>query len=767
MRCVLLLCFAYLWIHETLAQSQVLNEHVDVRWTSEEDRYAWYEAERADEKSEFVVIDMTTGNRLNESDFPEGVPVANSQNDAAENLLTPLARVERSRDGGDNTEITFLNKTDKEVELVWVDAQNSQQSYGKIAPGETRRQHTFTNHVWLLRDRVKKPLASTKNLKRTSGKFTLTPDLKAPESNEGDARKPEKRNSIHEVTFCDHNVWLKRQHDDEAIALTTDGTESDDYNGRVWWSPDDAYFCLFKTERKEQRKVTLVDSSPDNQLQPKLKVIDYSKPGDELDHPRLSLFSVDGSKAFMVDDKLAPNPFAINDVSWRKDSRAVRFVYNQRGHQCLKIIEIDTDSGHSRVIVDEPSKTFVDYAGKYFLHFLDDSNELIWMSERDGWNHVYLIDQTSGEVKNQITSGEWVVRSVVSVDEENRTMLIAAGGFVRGEDPYYQHLLRVSLDGGPPVRLTEGDGEHQWKFSSTNRYFSDRCSRVDLPPITTIRSLKTGALIAGAEQADATNLLDTGWTLPKRFVTKGRDGKTDIYGVVVLPPQFNASKKYPVLEYVYAGPHSAHVPKPFQRLNMLQQAAKGVDNNQFIIVQIDGMGTSHRSKAFHDVCWKNIGDAGFPDRIAWMNAAALEIPQMDLTRVGIWGGSAGGQNAMRALIAHGDFYKAAFADCGCHDNRMDKIWWNELWMGWPIGPHYEEQSNVTQAHRITGKLMLSVGELDTNVDPSSTLQVADALIKADKDFELLFFPGAGHGIGSSDYGNRRRIDFFRRAFSVN
>jgi len=184
-------------------------------------------------------------------------------------------------------------------------------------------------------------------------------------------------------------------------------------------------------------------------------------------------------------------------------------------------------------------------------------------------------------------------------------------------------------------------------------------------------------------------------------------------------------------------------------------------------VQIDGMGTSHRSKAFHDVCWKNLGDAGFPDRIAWMKAAAESIPQMELERVGIWGGSAGGQNAMRALVAYGDFYKAASADCGCHDNRMDKIWWNELWMGWPIDAHYEEQSNVTQAHRITGKLMLSVGELDTNVDPASTMQVVDALIKANKDFELLFFPGAGHGIGSGEYGTRRRIDFFGRAFYPN
>jgi dipeptidyl aminopeptidase/acylaminoacyl peptidase len=177
---------------------------------------------------------------------------------------------------------------------------------------------------------------------------------------------------------------------------------------------------------------------------------------------------------------------------------------------------------------------------------------------------------------------------------------------------------------------------------------------------------------------------------------------------------------------------------------------------------MDGMGTSHRSKAFHDVCWKNLGDSGFPDRIAWIRAAAAKYRELDLTRVGIYGGSAGGQSSTRALLAHGDFYHVAVSDCGCHDNRMDKIWWNEQWMGWPIGPHYAEQSNVTQAHRLTGKLLLIVGELDRNVDPSSTMQVASALVKADKDFDLLVIPGAGHGSAETPYGRRRRADFLVR-----
>jgi dipeptidyl aminopeptidase/acylaminoacyl peptidase len=218
------------------------------------------------------------------------------------------------------------------------------------------------------------------------------------------------------------------------------------------------------------------------------------------------------------------------------------------------------------------------------------------------------------------------------------------------------------------------------------------------------------------------------------------------------------ANKYPVIESIYAGPHDSHVPKAFRP----SYGHEDLTSLGFIVVQIDGMGTSNRSKKFHDVSWKNLGDAGFPDRILWMKAAAAKHPCMDLTRVGIYGGSAGGQNALGGLLAHGDFYRAGAADCGCHDNRMDKIWWNEQWMGWPVGPHYEEQSNVTQAHRLQGKLLLTVGELDRNVDPASTMQVVDALIKADKDFELIVVPGAGHGAGGGKYGRRKRLEFFLR-----
>jgi dipeptidyl aminopeptidase/acylaminoacyl peptidase len=358
-------------------------------------------------------------------------------------------------------------------------------------------------------------------------------------------------------------------------------------------------------------------------------------------------------------------------------------------------------------------------------------------------------------VKNQITHGEWVVRAVDRVDVKNRQIWFQAGGIYPEQDPYYIHYCRVNFDGTGLLVLTQGDGTHSITFSPDRRFFIDTYSRVDQPPATELRRAWDGKLVCELERGDISALAATGWKTPERFVARGRDGKTDIFGVIMRPTTFDPSKKYPVIELIYAGPQGAFVPKRFQALHNTQTLAE----LGFIVVQIDGMGTSHRSKAFHDVCWKNLGDAGFPDRVLWIKAAAAKYPYMDLTRVGIYGTSAGGQNSLCGLLSHPEFYKVGVSACGCHDNRMDKIWWNELWMGWPVGPHYAAQSNVTNAAKLQGKLLLIVGELDHNVDPASTMQVANALVKAGKDFELLVVPGADHGMGGP-YGVRRMQDFF-------
>ena len=387
---------------------------------------------------------------------------------------------------------------------------------------------------------------------------------------------------------------------------------------------------------------------------------------------------------------------------------------------------------------------------------LDDGKELLWISERDGWRHLYLIDGTSGQVKRQVTKGEWVLRQVDYVDETNRVVYFTASGFNKGEDPYNLHYCRINLDGTGFTDMTPENGNHRVTFSADRSYFTDVYSRPDLPPVSQLKRTSDVSVVAGLQRCDVSALQAEGWQMPEVFCAKGRDGQTDIWGNIYRPMHFDASKSYPVVEFIYAGPHDSHVDKDFKPAHHL--VSKLVELG-FIVVSIDGMGTSNRSKAFHDVCWKNLKDAGFPDRIAWMKAAGAKYKYMDLNRVGIYGWSAGGQNAMAALLFHNDFYKVAVALCGCHDNRMDKIWWNEQWMGYPIDASYSTSSNVDNAYRLKGKLLLINGELDDNVDPASTLQVVSALMKANKNFEQLYLPGKTHSLGGP-FEMHKMHDFF-------
>ena len=355
-----------------------------------------------------------------------------------------------------------------------------------------------------------------------------------------------------------------------------------------------------------------------------------------------------------------------------------------------------------------------------------------------------------------MTKGEWVVRQVDHVDEANRVVYFTASGFNKGEDPYNLHYCRINLDGTGFTDMTPENGNHRVSFSADRAYFTDVYSRPDLPPVSQLKRTSDASVVTGLEKCDVSTLLAEGWLMPEVFCAKGRDGQTDIWGNIYRPMHFDASKSYPVVEFIYAGPHDSHVDKDFKPAHHL--VSKLVELG-FIVVSIDGMGTSNRSKAFHDVCWKNLKDAGFPDRIAWMKAAGAKYKYMDLDRVGIYGWSAGGQNAMAALLFHNDFYKVAVALCGCHDNRMDKIWWNEQWMGYPVDASYSASSNVDNAYRLKGKLLLINGELDDNVDPASTLQVVSALMKANKNFEQLYLPGKTHSLGGP-FEMHKMHDFF-------
>jgi Dipeptidyl aminopeptidases/acylaminoacyl-peptidases len=418
-------------------------------------------------------------------------------------------------------------------------------------------------------------------------------------------------------------------------------------------------------------------------------------------------------------------------------------------------MQMDANSGMSSYLIREQNKTFIDYSGKKFREDLADGKEIVWASERDGWNHLYLYDGSTGKVKNQITKGNWVVRKVVHVDTDKRTVIFEGSGMNAMEDPYLIHYYSIGLDGKGLKLLTEENANHQAFFNKDYSQFVDTYSRVDQPPISVLRD-NNGRLVMELEKTNS-NLLETvGWRAPEVFKAKGRDGATDIWGIIIRPTNFDPAKSYPVIEYIYAGPHSSFVPKSFYSnpSGMYELAELG-----FIVVQIDGMGTSNRSKAFHDVCWKNLKDAGFPDRIAWMQTASKQYKYMDIGRVGIYGTSAGGQSSTGALLFHPEFYKVGVSSCGCHDNRMDKIWWNEQWMGWPVGPEYAASSNIENAAKLEGNLLLIVGELDDNVDPSSTFQLVDALIKARKNHDFIMVPGMGHSSGG-DYGERKRRDYF-------
>ena len=444
-------------------------------------------------------------------------------------------------------------------------------------------------------------------------------------------------------------------------------------------------------------------------------------------------------------------------LRWSKDGRHFSYEKTDRGHRRFRLIEVDATTGKSRTIIDEQSKTFVNTYGVAFLQHLDGTDEVLWRSERDGWAHLYLIDAKAGTIKTQVTKGPWVVRGVDRVDEAARQVWFRGSGKVEGQDPYLIHHYRVNLDGTGLVDLTPADGNHDVFFSPDRSFYLDDYSRVDLPPVHELRRSSDGSLIIEIERADVSLLEASGWRPPGVFHAKGRDGTTDIWGIIHRPRGFDPTKRYPVIEDIYAGPHDSHVPKTFSP----RRGQAGLAELGFLVVQIDGMGTANRSKAFHDVCWHNVADAGLPDRIAWMKALAASDPTVDTARVGIYGTSAGGQSSTGALLFHPEFYKVAVSSCGCHDNRMDKASWNEQWMGYPVGPHYAENSNITHAGKLRGKLLLIVGEMDTNVPPESTLRLADALIKARKDFDFLLIPGLGHSDGGP-YGERRRRDFFVR-----
>jgi dipeptidyl aminopeptidase/acylaminoacyl peptidase len=703
------------------------------------------------------------------------------------------------------------NQLDQPLEILWVDFQGNLNSYATLEPGKSFEISSYQTHVWLFRtkdqqnlgcfelsdsadlkidqamiDRVETrspPAAGRRNRSGRRGRRAIEPGISSNAS-----FGPASPDRKYRLEVRQDNLWLiANDKAEEAKALTTDGDSSNSFRrnnqaARILhmqyragdfpeseadaiWEPNSRYVVAWQTRVVPERRVELKPSNPEKHAAEDLSY-PYAKPGDPLPAKTVRLFDATKGIEIPIEGADFSNPWNIGLERFNRNGKQTWLQYHQRGHQKIQIVRIDLETGKAKVVIEENGPTFLHYSAgvKYRLWWLDDTKAL-WSSERTGWNHLYRIDMLTGEVLNAVTQGDWHVKRVEKIGDGK--VWFTAVGIVPDQDPYHEHACRVDLDGSNFIRLTAGDGMHSISWSPTGEYLIDQYSRVDLPTVHELRTAD-GKLIFELERGE---FLDTDSASasnsqkpPKnseRFSAKGRDGKTEIWGVVHFPRDFDSSKSYPIIESIYAGPHDYHVPKRFSG----GRAFENFTRAGFVIVQIDGMGTAWRSKAFHDVCYRNLRDAGFPDRIAWIKALAKKYPNLDLNRVGIFGGSAGGQNAMAALLWHHDFYKVAVADCGCHDNRMDKVWWNEQWMGTvEPGNHYVENSNLENAHLLKGKLLLIVGELDRNVDPASTLEVASKLKGLGKQdhFELLAIPDTGHGAAESQRGQRRRMEFFKQ-----
>lgn len=792
----------------------VYRDRVAPNWFANGSKF-WYRNDLGDGKREFVLVDAEKGIKKLALDHEA---VADKMGDAVHASRLPIDRLEFSDDGtriiflgqkrwewiastkelietkesfsqktdspssrnavalgatrnGEETSLAFENKSSESVEIFWISPDGVRTSYGKIASGATRDQHTFGGHQWVVVNATGEDLlvtvatdqASLVVIDGTKSIPATPPRRRNRERNQNsDASKSRSPDGKWSAEIKNHNVLLKSDSDPSEVFLSTDGVEGNVYD-QLGWSPDSKSLVAFRVELGDKPEVHLVQSSPEGGGRAKLQSRPYALPGDKFTSCELSVFDIATQKQLKPIVDRFESEWQRPRIRWSHDGS--RFTYQQtdRGHQRFRLIEVDITNVNVRNIVDEKTTSFLWTAHTEnqmlpTITWLEQTKgELFYVSEMSGWRHVYLVDAETGFVKNPITSGDWIVRGIEQVDEVNRQLWFRASGCFSSQDPYLIHFGRVNFDGTGLVWLTEGNGNHTLQYSPDKKFAIDTFSRVDLAPVTELRRVSDGKLMCELEHSDIDRLTRTGWSSPEVVVSKARDGVTDIWGFVCLPCNFDPKKSYPVLEDIYAGPHGSHVPKSFspsQRYSSLTELG-------FIVVKVDGMGTANRSKAFHDVCWRNLKDSGFEDRILWMKAAALKHPQMDLERVGIYGTSAGGQNAAGAVLFHSEFYKVAVAACGCHDNRMDKASWNEQWMGYPVGPHYSESSNVDNAHRLQGKLLLIVGEMDTNVPPESTMRFADKLIKANKDFDLLVIPNAGHGMGGT-YGQRKMHEFFVR-----
>ena len=595
----------------------------------------------------------------------------------------------------------------------------------------------------------------------------------SPAENPDEALSPNKRWAAY---VKNHNLYVRDVSTGQVVQLTQDGVTDWDYatplpslrhliepgadedttRPAVFWSPDSLKLVTYRIDSRNAGRFPSVQFVPSDQLRPKAFTVVYPLPGETLPAAAPIIFDVPSGKRIEVKTSPLEIPFQDGpDFDWFPDSKTIFYDYDERGFKAKELRIVDPESGEQKVLIREHSDQYVD-PGETFFRFDHASGEILFTSERDGWNHLYLYDKT-GKLENQVTQGPWVVREISYVDEKNRRVYFLASGREKNEDPYQTHLYSVGFDGKGLTLLSSEDANHSVDVSPDGAFFVDTYSRPNLPGQSVLRRTKDGSEVRALEKTDASALLATGWKFPEAFQGKAGDGTTDLYGLIWKPSNFDASKKYPIIEQVYTGPQGFFVPKSFAGTFRLQSMAE----LGFIVVMVDGRGTTGRSRAFHLFSYRNLGGA-FEDHVTMIKQMAAQYPYMDATRVGIYGTSAGGYGAAHAMLVFPDFYKVGVSISADHDARLDKAWWNELYQGYPMQDDYEAQSNVTMAGRLQGHLLIEHGDVDDNVHPVETMRFVDALMQANKSFDMLLVPNMFHGESGSHslYLVRRRWDYF-------
>ncbi|MCE7055494.1 S9 family peptidase [Algoriphagus sp. AGSA1] len=571
------------------------------------------------------------------------------------------------------------------------------------------------------------------------------------------------------------NLFVENLETGEEIQLSFDGSKNYGYasywgwsdmiygeNGErpehftVNWSPDSKKIQTQIVDLRLAEKMLLLDNSQDDKFRPQLMGYYRGSPGDTTVVMYTPvLFELESKKETKFPGLSLPHFIGMN-LSWDSTSEHLYGTYLQRGFKSFDLIEINAATKNIRKVYSESSPTHVNN-NNIFRRL--ENGQFILGTEKSGWNQLYLMDWKSGSLVNRITSGEYVVKNLLKVDEENGIIYFEASGKEKDTNPYYTYLYKVNLDGSGLELLTPENAYHTISYDQDKDYFVDNYSTVNQPTISVVRELKTGEIVHELSKADISNLLKKGYQSPKQFTTTAKDGKTTIYGIYYLPTDFSSKKKYPIIDYTYSGPHIDITPKTFKAgLVGLQQPMAELG---FVVVTVDGLGTSGRGKTFNDVSYRNLGD-GTTDHVLAIKELASKNKFMDIEKVGIFGHSAGGYDAARAMLLHPDFYKVGVASAGDHDHRMEKAWWPEMYMGYPVGEFYHDQSNITNAANLKGHLLLAHGGIDENVNPSATFKFAEALINAGKDFDLFIWPSRNHNFGRADgdYFTKKRWDYF-------